>query len=80
MVKMSLKESENPSPEIHSLMSKLKVMESDRVKSFKNWQYGNQENCSVQKVCLSRLDFKTITLKHNLFAFRWQRLASITAD
>ena len=36
--------------EIRSLMKRLKFLEEDRKKSFKNWQYGEVENCSVEKV------------------------------
>lgn len=32
------------------LMKTLKFLEEDRVKTFKNWAFGDHENCSVQKV------------------------------
>lgn len=34
------------------LMKKLKFLEEERVKSFKHWQYGDDEDCSIKKVCL----------------------------
>lgn len=36
--------------QIHSMMKRLKFLEEDRKKSFKSWQYGEVENCSVEKV------------------------------
>lgn len=36
---------------MHGLMEKLKFMEEIRVKSFKSWQYKDDDNCSVKKVC-----------------------------
>lgn len=38
-----------------SLIAKLKFLEEERVKSFKDWQYAANENCSVKKVCSSDL-------------------------
>lgn len=36
-----------------NLMEKLKILEKEREKSFKYWQYGNDENCSIKKVLFS---------------------------
>lgn len=35
---------------VHDLMKRLKFLEEDRKKSFKEWQYDENENCSVEKV------------------------------
>lgn len=34
------------------LMKKLKFLEEDRKTSYQHWQYENNDNCSVRKVCL----------------------------
>lgn len=34
-----------------NLLTELKFLEEERVKTFKNWQYAANENCSVKKVC-----------------------------
>lgn len=39
---------------IHGLMKKLKILEEFRIKTFKNWQYSDKENCSVKKVCFEK--------------------------
>lgn len=53
MAKMSLESNERtshiPAP-VHTLMKKLKLLEEDRKKSFKHWQYKDTEKCSVKKV------------------------------
>lgn len=43
---------------VHDLMKRLKFLEEDRKKSFKNWQYEDDENCSVEKVILVTFDTK----------------------
>lgn len=46
--------------DVHLLMKKLKFLEKIRVKSFKNWQYDEGNNCSVKKVFL--LPFVIVTI------------------
>lgn len=54
MVTMNLSNTENSTnaPEGTGLMEKLKFLEEEREKSFKYWQYGINDNCSIKKVCL----------------------------
>lgn len=53
MARISLDNNERtshiPAP-VHTLMKKLKLLEEDRKKSFKHWQYKDTEKCSVKKV------------------------------
>lgn len=39
----------------NEMMKRLKFLEDDRKRSFQNWQYDDDENCSVEKVIFMSL-------------------------
>lgn len=53
MVTMNISNTRNTNSsvtKIHDLMKTLKFLEEDRKESFKNWQYDDEKNCSVENV------------------------------
>lgn len=64
MVTMNLSNANRSSedvPAFHSLIQKLKFLEEHRKSSFKSWPFGENENCSAQKVCLAS-EFQELVL------------------
>lgn len=51
MAEKSAETSTEGDNKVGGLMKKLKFLEEERVKSFNHWQYNDNENCSVKKVC-----------------------------
>lgn len=49
--KENIRASSNSNTGNNTLIRKHKLLEEDRVKSFKFWQYDDEEKCGVKKVC-----------------------------